>query len=882
MKKEKNTLQKIITNNHKPDFIIGLEKNILRLKMEVLGTDIGNKKLISFVEIPNNLRQALYRRGIITFNDLFNKDIFMHINERRLSEKNFVTIYNILGKLSIDKQKLCLGNGKVSNTSDNSIEIFELFNNILKCHVENKLMYDFEIINEMPSTIKKSLNEHGIYTIADYLTNKKKHDSIHNMIGEDYKKEFHNFINKKLPINERLIKKAGERFDERLLCKKILESKLLRINYDNPETPLSTILEGTFLSKLHKMGVKRVKDLFDPQNIDSLARLDSSVHNFELDYLVNILQKETKVLIFDYFKRTLMMIQPERLDILTHRSRGLTLEEIGSKYKLTREAIRQVIQKDINYILNLELFRKVILLLDEYVGRAGYISRKDLIKIFKSYTDLFILISGDAFISQFDTMFLNTDIYNELISTCKSLPEILNVESFKLYKDNPSYPFLKNYVASNYINKKNYSFKSSPTYSTLLEIIFENGFGPYRISNEDDLNRIKAVYKDYFGEDDFANMSAHSLGSIILRSDKLTMIGRGTYDIIHKDISDNLLKLLNEKILIHETISFKGLYEIFKEELKCEDIDNHWEMQGVIRKKLRDLYFSRDHVSYNPILKNEIAIKINDFINKQDSFFTLKQLKKEIPGVTIMTIDNHPDLADTIITTRKNTFIAIAKLQIEKEEINKIIEKVSELLDEIVVITPDALYELILLPMFHEFLLRNKIDNSMYAFNAIRAIFKSNFSFVNRTLSHLEKEYKSINQIIYESFAHKDYFELDELSKFINNRKYSINNYKVLLREFYNKGFMRIDNNMIYKTSLIQFPEGFVEEIEFVLLGSMVKGKMHSKQIESYEPFREISLEWNSHLLAHILMNHSKRIKVTETGKTYRIIEYIFEERKNV
>ena len=61
-------------------------------------------------------------------------------------QKNFVTIYNILGKLSIDKQKLCLGNGKVSNTSDNSIEIFELFNNILKCHVENKLMYDFEII----------------------------------------------------------------------------------------------------------------------------------------------------------------------------------------------------------------------------------------------------------------------------------------------------------------------------------------------------------------------------------------------------------------------------------------------------------------------------------------------------------------------------------------------------------------------------------------------------------------------------------------------------------------------------------------------------------------------------------------------------------------
>ena len=261
----------------------------------------------------------------------------------------------------------------------------------------------------------------------------------------------------------------------------------------------------------------------------------------------------------------------------------------------------------------------------------------------------------------------------------------------------------------------------------------------------------------------------------------------------------------------------------------------------MLLEKLRDLYFSRDHVSYNPILKNEIAIKINDFINKQDSFFTLKQLKKEIPGVTIMTIDNHPDLADTIITTRKNTFIAIAKLQIEKEEINKIIEKVSELLDEIVVITPDALYELILLPMFHEFLLRNKIDNSMYAFNAIRAIFKSNFSFVNRTLSHLEKEYKSINQIIYESFAHKDYFELDELSKFINNRKYSINNYKVLLREFYNKGFMRIDNNMIYKTSLIQFPEGFVEEIEFVLLVRWSKENV-SKQIESYESFREISL----------------------------------------
>ena len=38
------------------------------------------------------------------------------------------------------------------------------------------------------------------------------------------------------------------------------------------------------------MGVKR-KDLFDPQNIDLLARLDSSVHNFELDYLVNILQR---------------------------------------------------------------------------------------------------------------------------------------------------------------------------------------------------------------------------------------------------------------------------------------------------------------------------------------------------------------------------------------------------------------------------------------------------------------------------------------------------------------------------------------------------------------------------------------------------------------
>lgn len=270
---------------------------------------------------------------------------------------------------------------------------------------------------------------------------------------------------------------------------------------------------------------------------------------------------------------------------------------------------------------------------------------------------------------------------------------------------------------------------------------------------------------------------------------------------------------------------------------------------------------------------------ISNFARDQKSFFSLEQLKKAVPNANHRIFEANQELALSVIKAGNNKYISLDNLKIDTTEVSLIKEKIKEVLEKFFFITPDALYSLILAPHFHNFIMRNNINNDLYAFNTIRALLNDQFDFNNRLITNFEKRFESPEQLLLETFGKLDRFEITELRNLIKERKYYIIDYRKLLREFYEIGFMRIDENNLHNKKLIGVPQILVEEIEMLLLYSMVRGKLRSDKIESFKAFTPINIPWNKHILAHIIMNYSKRIRVTEIGSTYKSMEYLFEEK---
>ena len=95
----------------------------------------------------------------------------------------------------------------------------------------------------------------------------------------------------------------------------------------------------------------------------------------------------------------------------------------------------------------------------------------------------------------------------------------------------------------------------------------------------------------------------------------------------------------------------------------------------------------------------------------------------------------------------------------------------------------------------------------------------------------------------------------------------------------YKQGYFRIDDDTIIKKELLQFPDTFIDRVENLLIDSMLNNKITTNQITNFNHFPKLSMPWNKHLLGHLMINFSRKIRVKDISKSYLDVEFEFKEK---
>lgn len=329
-----------------------------------------------------------------------------------------------------------------------------------------------------------------------------------------------------------------------------------------------------------------------------------------------------------------------------------TLDRIGDKYNITREAVRQIEQKA------LEKLRQP--------SRIKYLNKMfDYLYLFRQndyfYTDMELKTLGlyevyPLYLSVFNEKNLNIsqgfhfykcktnedfEELNKFVNYYSSLPDEIEDNDLDIYIDNViknlskniNHDQLKLFYESNYIkNGDMYSINklSLPAkFKILLKKYFHN---PVNIYDKHFISLFRKYYDNEFGDKDLG--TDHAISSILSKIGML--VGRGLYVLNNKNF---MSQELANKIYMYiknsgrDTFLTNNLFAIFKNELLSEGINNKYFMQGALKQRFKNtLYFKRDYISTTKEI-TPIYSEIYKFIKENKGIVKFSDLKKNFIGI---------------------------------------------------------------------------------------------------------------------------------------------------------------------------------------------------------------------------------------------------------
>lgn len=560
-------------------------------------------------------------------------------------------------------------------------------------------------------------------------------------------------------------------------------------------------------------------------------------------------------------------LSERQVAILSERADGVTLEQVGVKYSVSRERIRQIESKAMKRLifgsLNRERISGIVSILVLDLG--SIISIPDLLSIIKDNGGIFALILKAieniplVYDSELETFFYkdSKEVLNKKID---SLPTIITLNKLDelaqltFIEDGIPISTFKLAINKYYKNNKGvYTKDRDPTriiYYDVIEKYFPNGL---RIYNEDDMALFRMyVEKDYYGYTISSNNRAIQ-GRI---SDLCLLIDKGTY-YIKRDYYFNS-KLINSirdyvKKYAHPFLFVRILFEEFEEELKTEGINNKYHFQGALREVFdNEFNISKDYISTEHAdiqVQNTIVevIKANSFPMSK------KELAEKLPyasSLSIMFAANNPN-----IISYSGEYMHIDNIEIYPNEISIIKKELySQLSDNKPHSARDTYF--LIQNKYPEVLSRNCVKNYYSFFSLFEYLFQDSFNFDRPFISLPNVECRTIGSWL-NSYYHKNKISFDELSFFKNNvllmRTQSLLLIANACNDYYficNEGLISIEYSGITQKN--------VREIE-----DLIHIQNESKPVSSFinmgMKFPIVSVKWDEMLLYSALLKWSSK-----------------------
>lgn len=563
------------------------------------------------------------QHNIKSIYDLFNDSIIIFLDNLNDGIFKYEKVYNLVKKLSFDYFR---DYDIDENGIDILNELFEIYLKINKIAINNLLINPYEIhafkdaVKSNITTFKDQFELNYVIKMSKKIVNEVHNDNSSLLIGKVF------------PIEIAPVLTSLHIFKV---------SDLVLLDFD-------------YLFQYEEL--KANKDVFYNTLIDLLKSYKEEI--LDLLYLLN------------------EEISDKQKFVLKARANNLTLEQIGSKMKLTRERVRQIESKAIRFLLNTKMTSRLIQVLKKATDELSLINLQELMTLGGEYYWILKAILGNCWNNEFNVFCLDdnavpllNDLYLKLDTTYSIEDDFDKLDSIS-----------KKVIKKRYKRIGKHYFKRNPTlpqkYKLIIEKYFEDGFHIY---DENIFVKFKRYYNYEFELDDMELMSNRAFSARIVDVDNFKQVDRGFYKLTEIELPHNLIEKLKKDVSENGSMLISTLFELNKNRLKQLSINNRYQLHGVLKNRLDDFYLNRDTISVSRESQVSSFEILEKYFEKLPDEVFISQLKKEIPGMTDIVIYSYLQNRGDYISIDVDKLVRIDKLKLDSIDFEVINERIKKM-----------------------------------------------------------------------------------------------------------------------------------------------------------------------------------------------------------
>ena len=388
----------------------------------------------------------------------------------------------------------------------------------------------------------------------------------------------------------------------------------------------------------------------------------------------------------------------EDLCFILERSRGATLQEIGNKHGMTREGIRQCIEKPLKYIKPMAVGLAKALIAKQ---ANNYLAIQDVYDVYDNDTYDAILsyaLKESEEIESIEALGLflvkGTISYNDLLSDAireyvgegvfwqrniSELMEILQEKNISFVELDDVWLYM---LSMGYRVYGEYVAPTSVSYGVLLSIVVEEDFPEGIVfSDTDAMGLLRKRAYERFGN---LNLPEDDRPVIARLNDYLILCDRGKWIAPNRVVVDiSTLELIKEFIDQSEEniIYYQALFNQFEGLLAMtSDISNYHYLHGVLRYYYKAEYtFDRDSLSKEGAVNGRLSQRIYDYIVKRGEAVSRKELKEYLKITSDVMIVNVVNTNMEIFPWEFNYYNCLGNISVtptEREFFHEIIAEI--------------------------------------------------------------------------------------------------------------------------------------------------------------------------------------------------------------
>lgn len=562
------------------------------------------------------------------------------------------------------------------------------------------------------------------------------------------------------------------------------------------------------------------------------------------------------------------------------RSQKKTLDQIGKKFGLTRERIRQL-EKKMQRSFNARQGRiKIISKINADKNNATIVTSADVAAYCPDYQQelLFLLrgceSSNFTYDKDLDVFIVGDDgIHERAMAFVERLPDIISVKDIpKFYqeaKDEYDLPqeMVDKAISESYkLTGEVYHRTTLSLANIYIEIIKE--YYPDGIDAYDPVTITefrKLIYNKYgtvkLPENDRA-LSARIAGICIL-------CGRGRYRIkkdqyIPKKLAQRICDYIEDSDL--DIFMTNTLFAVFEKELRKYGVDNKYYLQGILHELYGESFtFTRDYISKDPSITSIYSSIIN-FIRDADYPVNKEQILRRFPGIPEVTINiatSDPDVlnffgeyyhAESIVITsdEKNYLDSVTKRVISDGGIHH----ASEIYDIVNAEKPVVFT-------------RNYVMFPFSGYSILEWLFRDKYQFSRPFVAQKSVDISRPTERLHDFVYSKASLTVSEISAFIKETRLYVQSILVFIDEC-NDRFLLTDSDTLQLIESTGIDAMVAEYVERGILAE-ISGTVPIRNLQYWGALPTIKVPWTEWLIYSVLKKWGKNIEVAPSYGQFRM-----------